>query len=1215
LTRPLDRHLDGDELDALVASHAAGASLTGRNSEDALREAQRHVESCHDCDRKVEMHRSAQRAISLRAMSGQAAKGPNCSEETEWASVAAGLVGESEAKERMKHASQCGYCGLMLKVAIRSLSDETTPDEEHVLAELSSARPEWRKNMAATLRDSARDRQTKTSWWRAVISWPAPAYAVAGMAVVAIVAWVAVWALHPQSAEQLLAQAYTEHRTLEVRVPGAKYAPLRVERSGAASSIDKPESLLRAEALISDGLRRNPNDPTWLQAKARADLLDGNYESALKTLQRALEVQPDSPSLLTDLASAYFERAEAADRPIDYGNAIEALGKALAKTPDDPVALFNRALICERMFLYVQAVDDWDHYLRIDPNGAWADAARRQLGAIKEKLKAHQQSLAEPLLTPAQIIAGANDDEVRHKIDSRIEEYQHEITTDWLPRAYPDSAGTLQDADTAQALRIIAHLTAEQHRDRWLKDLLARASSPNFRRAVGLLSRAVHANDEGDFASGQEFAAKSNKAFAQADNRAGALFARYEQVYALHLAQQGAPCLRVAAAFPKDFANHSYRWVQLQLQLDQGVCEWLVGDLGRARQSYDIALMIAGDAGYPAALLRAANFMAAIDSACGNESASWRQAWRGLNSYWSASVPPMQAYNLYFNLHQVGDWIHAPHLDLAVWRESVAAIDSTSDTVLRAAAHFYLGNAAFSADARDLAEAEFQQASRIFSTAPHQAPTEVTRVEAEVRLAELQFRKGETLEAYQRLASVRTEMSALANNLVALIYYRTLGEVQYGRGAFAEADSALRAAIMIAELNLRSLRGEDTRVRWAEESQAAYRTLVRLRLRQGSDNEALEIWQWYRGAPLRTTQHVVPVSLPSPAELAIGPALPELHEVASTIPTLTDQTVLSYAVFSDGIEIWAFDNSGVLAKWIAIPVSDVRRIATRFRAFCSNPASDPESIRKDARNLYDLLIAPVRDKLTYGRALAVEADDALNEVPFDVLLDENQRYFSDHTPIVTSLGVAYFRRLRPSGAISRNVSALVVAAPTTQVDEPEPLPVLSDAVDEAKSVVAQFENSVLLSGPEATPQSVLGYLPQASIFHFAGHSEMSSRGAGLLLFDRRLDATALRSADLSRLQLAVLSGCDSEGLSGVPSALDADSLARVFLHSGVPHVVASRWTVDSEATRLFMQSFYRFLLSGASASAALQESKQSLRAQPGMSHPYYWAAFHTFGRG
>lgn len=77
------------------------------------------------------------------------------------------------------------------------------------------------------------------------------------------------------------------------------------------------------------------------------------------------------------MACAYFERAEAADRAI------------------------------ERIFLYTQAVDDWEHYLRIDPQGEWDDALRESARRFKEKLKQQEQSrqnrfLSQPTL-PAQV--------------------------------------------------------------------------------------------------------------------------------------------------------------------------------------------------------------------------------------------------------------------------------------------------------------------------------------------------------------------------------------------------------------------------------------------------------------------------------------------------------------------------------------------------------------------------------------------------------------------------------------------------------------------------------------------------------------------------------------------------------------------------------------------------------------------------------------------
>ena len=83
---------------------------------------------------------------------------------------------------------------------------------------------------------------------------------------------------------------------------------LQCEWNAAPNESDRPPSLVKAEGLIGENLNQNPNDPTWLQARARADLMDGNYEAAIESLQHALEVELDSPGLLTDLGSAYFLR-------------------------------------------------------------------------------------------------------------------------------------------------------------------------------------------------------------------------------------------------------------------------------------------------------------------------------------------------------------------------------------------------------------------------------------------------------------------------------------------------------------------------------------------------------------------------------------------------------------------------------------------------------------------------------------------------------------------------------------------------------------------------------------------------------------------------------------------------------------------------------------------------------------------------------------------
>ena len=72
------------------------------------------------------------------------------------------------------------------------------------------------------------------------------------------------------------------------------------------------------------------------------------------------------------------------DRVTDYGQAIRLLNRALDANPEDPIALFNRALVYERTSSKPLAIADWKHYLRIDSSSLWASEARRHLAALEQ---------------------------------------------------------------------------------------------------------------------------------------------------------------------------------------------------------------------------------------------------------------------------------------------------------------------------------------------------------------------------------------------------------------------------------------------------------------------------------------------------------------------------------------------------------------------------------------------------------------------------------------------------------------------------------------------------------------------------------------------------------------------------------------------------------------------------------------------------------------
>src|SRR4029077_2193244 len=299
-------------------------------------------------------------------------------------------------------------------------------------------------------------------------------------------------------------------------------------------------------------LATRPNDQAMLVASGKVELLAGHYDEAIRTFGRMLDAQPDSPALLTDLATAYFQLAVATDHAIDYGQTRELLGRTLAKTPDDHVALFNRAIALQKMFAYSEATRDWEHYLRVDPKGSWADEARRRLSELQEEMKARDRPAAllqsDPV-TAAPLLRARATGQAQFPTPWPVsfdEEYLDLAVQRWLPSLYvsADSSGKhvwRREQRVWDALTATADVLRTRHKDPWLADLLrdlpadsaaANAGDP-FVQALDFLARAAKANASGDPDSARPLAESAAHFFQTAKSDAGYLHAREEIIYSL----------------------------------------------------------------------------------------------------------------------------------------------------------------------------------------------------------------------------------------------------------------------------------------------------------------------------------------------------------------------------------------------------------------------------------------------------------------------------------------------------------------------------------------------------------------------------------------------------------------------------------------------------------------------------------------------------------
>jgi tetratricopeptide (TPR) repeat protein len=125
--------------------------------------------------------------------------------------------------------------------------------------------------------------------------------------------------------------------------------------------------------------------------RARAEMLLRDPEAAIATLQHALEQKPGDADLLADLGMAYALRAEAQNRGVDYGEAIDYLNRSLQRKPNSPHVAFNLALVYEQMKSYELAIEEWQIYLRLDAAGPWREDAQRRLSELEQKKKSGRQ--------------------------------------------------------------------------------------------------------------------------------------------------------------------------------------------------------------------------------------------------------------------------------------------------------------------------------------------------------------------------------------------------------------------------------------------------------------------------------------------------------------------------------------------------------------------------------------------------------------------------------------------------------------------------------------------------------------------------------------------------------------------------------------------------------------------------------------------------------
>lgn len=216
---------------------------------------------------------------------------------------------------------------------------------------------------------SGRRARSNSRWW----------LAVAAAVIIAVIAF-PMLRRRDDPIARLVALAPASARQVEPRLSGGfAWAPYRGPMRSTDSAADAER--LKLGGAAGDALDRAQRDHSTeaQRAAAVALMLIDRPADAVDRLQATAEQSPGDARAWNDLAAARYASAVQLQRPSLLPEALAAADRALRIDPKSAEALFNRALILERMGLTGEARTAWLRYLEVDSNSSWATEARGHL--------------------------------------------------------------------------------------------------------------------------------------------------------------------------------------------------------------------------------------------------------------------------------------------------------------------------------------------------------------------------------------------------------------------------------------------------------------------------------------------------------------------------------------------------------------------------------------------------------------------------------------------------------------------------------------------------------------------------------------------------------------------------------------------------------------------------------------------------------------------
>jgi CHAT domain-containing protein len=637
------------------------------------------------------------------------------------------------------------------------------------------------------------------------------------------------------------------------------------------------------------------------------------------------------------------------------------------------------------------------------------------------------------------------------------------------------------------------------------------------------------------------------------------------------------------------------------LLLDRAVCLAMVGQFENARSDAQAGLSLARSSGFPALEVRATGFLAGFFSEQGLVEQGWNRDTAGLLNAAGPLLSPMGRYQFLADMTLDAGTLGLTEVAAQLAAESAQVSTTTGNLQIAAYAMELLGQRdTVAGKPRDAAQA-FARADSVLGQLGDSRALQLYRADWSADRAELDLQEGQGDVAARQLDSALPAVEGSRDLIIELNYWTRRAQLEGAEGRWDSSLASATKATGYAEAAFAGLRTGDQRRAWQQNMRSAWLALVDSLLAEQKPTDALNAWLHYRAAP----------ELPSAASGSFATAsegsLPGLHA-----PFISE--VLIYVRLPDRYVALRPASQGKPVQVAPLHVNpeSLDQMVRTFSLLCANPRSPPADIESLGSQLYSILIAPLEPLPT---ELRIDTSGALDRLPFAALVAPDGSYLASRIPVVQ---LPDFWALRPpQNALPVTArDHLVLADVPRDADDPN-LASIPQLYDESDSLASRFPHLTRVAAGDGMAERLVGQLTSSDIFHFVGHSVSQDSSAGLLLGSSPDHAVALLTPSsldgkfLPHCRLVVLAACSTMGEDQRPVD-EPFALPAAFLRAGANDVLATRWNVDSAATKSLVIAFYDELLKGKTPAVALMSAQAVVRGMTSFRHPYYWASFSLF---